>query len=103
MDAENYGDALDATLGRIEELEREKRELYGRFVTGGNHWTIFNGAGAVVADNMPLEVVHDYLTTERFARGWHAAYCLVVHTEDDLAEVSGDISERQMQDQEQPD
>lgn len=27
-----YGDALDATLARIEELEREKRDLYGRFV-----------------------------------------------------------------------
>lgn len=32
MNADNYGDALDATLRRIEELEREKRELYGRFV-----------------------------------------------------------------------
>lgn len=69
----------------------------------GNHWTVFNGGGAVVCDNMPLEVVHAYMTHERFSRGWHAVYCLVVRSEDDLAEVSGDISERQMQEQEQPD
>jgi hypothetical protein len=50
----------------------------------GNHWTVFNGAGAVVADNMPLDVVHAYMTPGRFARGWHAAYCLVVRCEEDL-------------------
>jgi hypothetical protein len=32
MNADNYGDALDATLRRIEELEREKREMYCRFL-----------------------------------------------------------------------
>jgi hypothetical protein len=32
LNADNYGDALDATLARIEELEREKRGIYGRFL-----------------------------------------------------------------------
>jgi hypothetical protein len=32
MNADNYGDALDSTLRRIEELERDKREMYGRFL-----------------------------------------------------------------------
>lgn len=68
----------------------------------GNHWTIFNSGGAVVADNMPLEVVRSYLTPERFARGWNAVFCLVVGSVDQLAELDGDITERQMQDQEQP-
>lgn len=50
----------------------------------GNHWTVFNGAGAVVADNMTLEVVHAYMTPERFERGWNAVYCLVVRCPEDL-------------------
>lgn len=50
----------------------------------GNHWTVFNSAGAVVCDNQPLEVVHIYLTPERFERGWNAVYCLIVRSEDDL-------------------
>jgi hypothetical protein len=52
-----------------------------------NHWTVFNGAGAVVADNMSVEVVRAYLTPERFARGWMAAYTLVVRTPDELAAI----------------
>lgn len=32
MNADNYGDALDATLKRIDELESEKRDLRLRFV-----------------------------------------------------------------------
>jgi hypothetical protein len=32
MNADNYGDALDSTLRRIEELERDKREMYCRFL-----------------------------------------------------------------------
>jgi hypothetical protein len=54
----------------------------------GNHWTIFNSAGAVVCDNMPLEVVHAYMTPERFARGWQAVFCVIVNSEEGLAEVS---------------
>jgi hypothetical protein len=50
----------------------------------GNHWTIFNSAGAVIVDNMPLDVVHVYMTPERFERGWNAVYCLVVRREEDL-------------------
>ncbi|MDB5975121.1 MAG: hypothetical protein JWR07_1881 [Nevskia sp.] len=72
-------------------------------MTSRNHWTIFNSGGAVVADNMPLEVVRAYLTPERFARGWSAVFCLVVGSEDQLAVLGGGITERQMQDQEQPD
>jgi hypothetical protein len=44
----------------------------------GNHWTVFNGAGAVVCDNMPMEVAQAYLTAERAERGWNAVYCLIV-------------------------
>lgn len=44
----------------------------------GNHWTVFNGAGAVVCDNMPLDAARAYLTPERAERGWVAAYTLVV-------------------------
>jgi hypothetical protein len=54
-------------------------------VLPGNHWTVFNGAGAVVADNMPLDVVQAYLTPERIARDWYAVYCLIVRTEEELA------------------
>lgn len=32
MNADAYGDALDATLRRIDELEREKRGMYCRFL-----------------------------------------------------------------------
>lgn len=53
----------------------------------GNHWTVYNGAGAVVADNMPLEVVHAYMTPERFARGWTAVFCVIVNSEEHLAEL----------------
>jgi hypothetical protein len=52
----------------------------------GNHWTVFNGAGAVVADNMPLDVVRAYLTPGRLARGWHAAFVFVARTVEDLDE-----------------
>jgi hypothetical protein len=45
-------------------------------MTAGNHWTVFNGAGAVICDNMPLDVARAYLTPERAARGWNAVYCL---------------------------
>jgi hypothetical protein len=58
----------------------------------GNHWTIFNGAGVVVADNMPLDVVHAYMTPERFARGWQAVFCVIVNSEERLAEVSANAS-----------
>jgi hypothetical protein len=58
----------------------------------GNHWTVFNGAGAVVADNMPLEVVDAYLTSERLSRGWLAAYTVIVRTEDELAEARAAIA-----------
>ena len=44
----------------------------------GNHWTVFNGAGAVVADNMPLDVARAYLTPESVERGWTAVYCIIV-------------------------
>lgn len=50
----------------------------------GNHWTVFNSAGAVVADNMPLEVVRAYLTPARLERGWYAAYVYLVRSEEDL-------------------
>lgn len=53
----------------------------------GNHWTVFNGAGAVVADNVPLEVVDAYLTDSRIERGWMAAYTVVIRTSDELAEA----------------
>jgi hypothetical protein len=49
-----------------------------------NAWTIFNSAGAVVADNMPIEVVRAYLTPERFERGWNAAYVYLVGSEEDM-------------------
>jgi len=69
----------------------------------GNHWTVFNGCGAVVCDNMSLDVVRAYMTPERFARGWQAVFCLIVNSEERLAELADDITERQTQDQEQPD
>lgn len=82
VNADNYGDALDATLRRIEELEREKRWLYGRFVG-------------------LLEKLHD----EEVLSEQQCAKFLGV---DLLAwrfsiNLSGDISESQMQEQEQPD
>jgi hypothetical protein len=46
----------------------------------GNHWTVINGGGGVVADNMPLEVVGAYLTPERFERGWQAV-CVISNME----------------------
>lgn len=51
-----------------------------------NHWTVFNGAGAVVADNMPLDVVRAYLTPARIERGWHAAFVFIARTTEDLDE-----------------
>lgn len=44
----------------------------------GNHWTVFDSGGAVVCDNMPMDVAQIYLTPERAERGWTAVYCLIV-------------------------
>lgn len=52
----------------------------------GNHWSVFNGAGAVVCDNQPLEVARAYLTPERADRGWNAVYCLVVRDPADFTD-----------------
>lgn len=53
-----------------------------------NHWTVFNGAGAVVCDNMPMEVAQAYLTPERAERGWHAVYCLIVRDPADFPDCA---------------
>jgi hypothetical protein len=63
---------------------------------GGNHWTVFNGAGAVVCDNMPLDVARAYLTPERAERGWLAAYTVIVRDPSefpDRAEASVEVTE----------
>jgi hypothetical protein len=51
-------------------------------------WTIFNGAGAVVVDDASLETVRDYMTPERFARGWTAVSVHVVKGPDGMAELA---------------
>jgi hypothetical protein len=60
----------------------------------GNHWSIINGAGATVADSMPLEVAAAYLTPERFERGWIAVCCIA--TAEQLADMAGGLDAAQI-------
>ena len=46
----------------------------------GAHWAVFN-SGACVADGLTMQEAMDYLTPERFERGWTAVYCLVVNND----------------------
>jgi hypothetical protein len=50
----------------------------------GGAWTIFNSGGAVVRDDCTLEEVRDYMTPERFERGWNAVYCINVTSQAQL-------------------
>jgi hypothetical protein len=47
-------------------------------------WTIFNSGGAVVGEDLTLEEVRDYMTPERFERGWNAVYCINVTSQAQL-------------------
>jgi hypothetical protein len=50
----------------------------------GGVWTIFNSGGAVVRDDCTLEEVRDYMTPERFERGWNAICCINVTSQAQL-------------------
>jgi hypothetical protein len=47
-------------------------------------WTVFNGFGAVVADNVDADEARAALTSERCARGWFAVSCVVAKQASDI-------------------
>lgn len=57
------------------------------------HWTIFNSGGAVVRDDCTLEAVRDYMTPERFKRGWNAVYCINVTSQEQLDAIKSENAE----------
>lgn len=48
------------------------------------NWTVFSGPGAVVAENQTLEGVREWISPERWARGWTAVYCVIARSESEL-------------------
>lgn len=52
-----------------------------------NHWTVFNGGGAVVADNLSYDEMAEYMSEERFDRRWHAVYCVLVKNMSELRDA----------------
>jgi hypothetical protein len=61
-------------------------------MTEGNHWTVFNGGGAVVADNLTIDGVMAYMTNERFDRRWHACYCVLVKNMGELLDLARPVA-----------
>jgi len=55
----------------------------------GFTYSVFNGSGACVIDGVPLAKAANYMTPERFERGWTLVGCVVVKTPDELSDLSG--------------
>lgn len=70
-------DGCQAIDGEMAECPRPSRSSPGE-------WTIFNSGGAVVVESCTLEDVRDYMTPERFERGWNAIYCINVTSQAQL-------------------
>lgn len=66
------GRAIDEAAAALQSAQ-PVREL--RF-----EWTVFNGAGAAVIENITRESALEHLSEERIARGWNAVGCEVIDT-----------------------
>ena len=53
-------------------------------------WSVFNGAGAVICEGVNFEIAADYMTADRFERGWTMVACKVIKTAEDLAILAAD-------------
>lgn len=49
-----------------------------------NNWTVFNGAGVVIADDCTMDEAIDELPDDAFERGWTLVRCVVINSADEL-------------------
>jgi len=60
-------------------------------------WSVFNSGGACVIENVTFDLAADYMTADRFARGWNMVSCVNITTMEQLARAQSSKGDEGMQ------
>ena len=92
---QEHGIVIDFMREPVSEIDAKLRSLNAARATtksaksGGlmadKNWSVFNGAGAVIADECTFSEAEGALPDDAFERGWTLVHCVVIKTANELS------------------